>query len=66
MTTASTPCVKTCIIDPVSRLCVGCWRTLDEIGGWSRMSEPERLAVMAVLPARAGRPHTGGAPGIRR
>lgn len=52
MTAASSPCIKTCTIDPVSQLCLGCLRTLDEIGAWSRMSEAERLAAMARLPER--------------
>ncbi len=48
----STPCVKICIVDPVSALCVGCGRTVDEIAGWGAMEESERLAVMAGLEAR--------------
>lgn len=48
----STPCVKICIIDPASRLCEGCGRTLTEIAQWSRLSEAERLAIMARLPER--------------
>ncbi len=46
------PCVKVCEMDPVRRLCIGCWRTLDEIARWGAMSETEREAVMAALPAR--------------
>jgi hypothetical protein len=52
MSAASSPCVKICVIDPVSRLCEGCGRTLAEIAQWTRMSESERLAVMAELPGR--------------
>jgi predicted Fe-S protein YdhL (DUF1289 family) len=47
-----TPCIKICEIDPGSRLCAGCGRTLDEIGHWGAMSDIEREAVMAALPAR--------------
>ncbi len=46
------PCVKTCVIHPESRLCVGCLRSIDEIGAWSGMSPDARSAVMAELPAR--------------
>jgi predicted Fe-S protein YdhL (DUF1289 family) len=49
------PCVKVCEMDPVRRLCIGCWRTLDEIARWGAMSETEREAVMAALPAREAR-----------
>ena len=57
MSPASTPCIKVCVIDPVSKLCEGCGRTLPEIAQWGRLSEAERLEIMAVLPKRlAGKP----------
>jgi uncharacterized protein len=46
------PCVKTCVIHPAARLCVGCLRSIDEITAWSRMTPEDRSAVMADLPAR--------------
>ncbi len=39
-------------MDPVRGVCIGCCRTLDEIGRWSGMDEAERSAVMSSLPAR--------------
>jgi uncharacterized protein len=62
------PCVKTCIVDPGSRLCVGCLRTIDEITAWSRMTPEERQAVMAALPTRAAilAEARSGAPRSRR
>jgi predicted Fe-S protein YdhL (DUF1289 family) len=48
----STPCVKVCVVDPISALCIGCGRTVAEIAGWGAMSEPERLSIMAGLGAR--------------
>jgi len=33
-------------------LCRGCFRTLEEIGRWSQMSDRERAEVVAALPAR--------------
>ncbi len=47
------PCIKICVVHPESRLCTGCLRSIDEIGGWSRMSEEDRSAIMAELPSRA-------------
>jgi predicted Fe-S protein YdhL (DUF1289 family) len=47
------PCVKLCVIHPEARLCVGCYRSIDEISAWSRMPSEARRAVMAELPARA-------------
>ena len=52
MSTISSPCIKICVIDPVSKLCQGCGRTLQEIAQWSRLSEAERLAIMATLEGR--------------
>ncbi len=48
------PCVKLCVVHPEARLCVGCFRSIDEIGSWSRMTSDERRTIMAELPARAG------------
>jgi predicted Fe-S protein YdhL (DUF1289 family) len=50
------PCVKVCVIHPETRLCVGCKRSIDEIGGWSRMSPEARSAVMAELDSRQAAP----------
>jgi len=47
-----TPCIAVCMIDPKSRLCFGCGRTLPEIARWGRMESGERLSIMAELPAR--------------
>jgi predicted Fe-S protein YdhL (DUF1289 family) len=47
-----TPCVNICLLDADTGLCVGCGRTIDEIARWAAMSEGERHAIMAALPAR--------------
>jgi predicted Fe-S protein YdhL (DUF1289 family) len=47
-----TLCVAVCMIDPKTKLCFGCGRTLPEIARWHAMESAERLAVMARLPAR--------------
>ncbi|MEJ6397963.1 DUF1289 domain-containing protein [Yoonia sp. 208BN28-4] len=46
------PCIKICVIEPKSRLCTGCLRTIDEIGAWSRMTPEVRSEVMAELESR--------------
>lgn len=51
----ATPCVKVCIVDGASGLCLGCFRSLAEIGGWSAMDEARRAEVMAELPSRRAR-----------
>jgi predicted Fe-S protein YdhL (DUF1289 family) len=40
------------MIDPKTKLCFGCGRTLPEIARWHRMETEERLAVMEGLAAR--------------
>lgn len=49
------PCVKICIMEPVSGLCHGCARTLDEIVGWAGFAPEHRHKVMAELDARRAR-----------
>lgn len=51
-TSAISPCVQVCQIDQMLRLCLGCGRTLDEIGRWSKLTDPQRLMVMQQLPDR--------------
>ena len=51
----ATPCVKVCIVDGESGLCLGCQRTLAEVAGWAKFSDAERAAIMAGLDARRGR-----------
>ncbi len=46
------PCNKVCRIDPGSGYCLGCARTLEEIGRWSLLSEAEQRTLVAELPAR--------------
>ena len=47
-----TPCIKICTYDAGSGLCLGCGRTLEEIGEWLSMTDAERRKVMEELPAR--------------
>lgn len=49
------PCVNICVVHPQERICIGCYRSIDEIGAWSRMTPDERRNVMATLPDRAPR-----------
>ncbi len=47
-----TPCIKVCIVDGESGLCMGCYRRLNEVAGWSKMTPDARDIVMAELPSR--------------
>ncbi|MGB0734270.1 MAG: DUF1289 domain-containing protein [Pontibacterium sp.] len=47
----TTPCVRQCCLD-ANDVCLGCFRTLEEILAWQAMSEEERKAAMLVIGAR--------------
>jgi predicted Fe-S protein YdhL (DUF1289 family) len=57
-----TPCTAVCAIDPVSGLCLGCGRTLDEIARWTVLTDGERARIMAELPDRTARIDAARAP----
>jgi len=46
------PCISVCRMDARSGWCEGCLRTIDEIAGWSTMSDEAKRAVWHVLPQR--------------
>jgi len=50
-----TPCIKVCVVDGESGLCMGCYRQLNEVAAWARLSDGERAAIMADLPSRPSR-----------
>lgn len=52
---AQSPCVRVCLMHPTERICTGCFRTLEEIAGWSAMTADARREIIAALPARAER-----------
>jgi predicted Fe-S protein YdhL (DUF1289 family) len=51
----ATPCIKVCMVDGESGLCLGCYRTLQEIAGWARLAPASRTALMQALPGRRDR-----------
>ena len=46
------PCKSICIMDAKSNMCIGCKRTIDEIGRWQMMEETERLKIVGEIPSR--------------
>lgn len=46
------PCIHICSLDATSSLCIGCGRTLDEIGGWTGFSDEKRRRIMLALAER--------------
>jgi predicted Fe-S protein YdhL (DUF1289 family) len=53
------PCIRVCTLDATGELCLGCFRTLREIGAWTSLSDAERFNVLDRLPARR-REHEAG------
>ena len=49
------PCIKLCSIHPGERICIGCYRSIEEIGSWSQLSPEQRREIMADLLDRAPR-----------
>jgi predicted Fe-S protein YdhL (DUF1289 family) len=47
-----TPCVKVCVVDGESGLCMGCYRKLNEVAGWAKFSDAERETIMGELKDR--------------
>lgn len=47
------PCIKLCVVHPEARICTGCYRSIDEIRDWSKMTSEERAGIMDALPDRA-------------
>ena len=59
--TVASPCVNVCRMNEATGLCEGCWRTLDEIGVWSLLDEPEKRDVLAELRQRRQRARAAAA-----
>jgi predicted Fe-S protein YdhL (DUF1289 family) len=46
------PCIRVCMVDGRSGLCLGCFRSLPEIARWSAYTDAERDGIMRALPER--------------
>ena len=47
------PCIGICMIDPKgSGFCLGCKRTIEEIGRWAMLDDIERQKILDQLPGR--------------
>lgn len=59
----ASPCIRQCCLDDRSEVCVGCFRSLDEITGWHAADAAERERILAraeqrkaAAQARSGKP----------
>jgi hypothetical protein len=46
------PCLGICIMDPRTRYCRGCLRTVEEIARWYEATPAEKREMWTVLQAR--------------
>jgi hypothetical protein len=47
----ASPCVQICKLDDHG-MCIGCFRTGEEIAAWLSYSDDQRAAIMSELPSR--------------
>lgn len=52
MAKSLSPCVAVCQMDPLDRVCLGCYRTREEIASWCSMSEADQRALLGILSER--------------
>lgn len=48
----TSPCIKVCAVDGKTGWCLGCGRTMAEIGDWVNLGEDGRNRVLTLLPTR--------------
>ena len=63
MSVAVSPCVNICRMDADNHMCVGCFRTLDEIAQWSRASESAKRAILVAVDKRRTESGYSAVPG---
>jgi predicted Fe-S protein YdhL (DUF1289 family) len=48
----ASPCLGICLMDPRTRMCRGCLRTIEEIAGWYAANPADKRAILDRLAAR--------------
>ena len=46
------PCIGVCTLDSAGEYCLGCYRSLAEIAGWTRYDAAQKRAVLERVEAR--------------
>ena len=49
----ASPCIGVCTIDRETKMCIGCQRTVKEIGAWRTMTLDQKREVVAACEERA-------------
>ena len=50
------PCVNVCKMDDTRTLCLGCFRTLEELREWAKADDERRLAIWQLVEQRQAVP----------
>ncbi|MDO8960632.1 MAG: DUF1289 domain-containing protein [Methylophilus sp.] len=50
--TIASPCIGVCSMDDLSGLCMGCFRTIEEIRNWWDMDDTSKQAILAQASER--------------
>ena len=56
----ASPCLGICLMDPATRMCRGCLRTVAEIAAWYDATPAQKQAILARLAARRAASGGGG------
>ncbi|KON81838.1 DUF1289 domain-containing protein [Azoarcus sp. PA01] len=48
----ASPCINICRMNAATGLCEGCFRSLDEIAGWSRQADAEKRRILDAIDRR--------------
>ena len=46
------PCISVCQIDELSGLCIGCYRTIEEIQGWWDLDDAQKQSINELASQR--------------
>jgi predicted Fe-S protein YdhL (DUF1289 family) len=46
------PCILVCELDPLTDICIGCGRTLDEIAEWASVPRARQLEIAELAAER--------------
>lgn len=49
------PCLSICVQHPGAGICIGCYRTPEEVARWAEFSATKRQQLLQELPARGSR-----------
>lgn len=45
------PCINICKLDK-NKICVGCYRTIDEIAHWTKYTDEEKIQIKRIIETR--------------